>query len=778
MRRSGTGPARTLAGVVLVVGLLAFCAVTLPSVAAYRTSSAAPERGSAPASAGVPVDFGARAGFAPWHAADSVRTAPAERPQSVDVVFQPQNGSPLMTGGAGPIPVAAFAGARGLTPTEYAAAEQYFARDGLRVVHTWPDRLALSLEGTPAALDRAFGTTLRAGSYAGRPVVFPAVAPSLPSALEAEVAGVVGLASGFDTFSISLSSPHEIPRSPDGAPLSSNSTSTVTPGMARALYGLNGTSGLYNLSGGPPNASSQSIALVLWGAGYDPTDIATFYAEDYPSSFPLPVVTPYPIDGASPPSGSALGSSDPLTVEELTLDIEWSGSMAPGATLDPIYAPGPSSTNLTDAIETALSLHGVTAISMSFGAAESSDRSLASSWNSLFSEAAARQITVLAATGDTGGDANASCTGGPAPEYPATSPEVLAVGGTAVSIQRNLFGTITGFSEAAWADSGGGFSTQAAPSWQLNTTAKGAIEAGGGGRGTPDVSATASDDFIYFAGADQEADGTSFATPLWAGIIVGLDAHITGHRLGWFTDRLYYVATNQTLGGKYDGIADITSGGNCIDPQISTGWDPATGWGSPRATPLYEELAGSFVNLTLEESPSTVAPGGSVTIRVQVANWSTGAVIPDTPVQLRLEAGTSIGPCTGTFGSVSATSNATGWASAQMTVPVCFLGSHAIASASVTTDRLFGTNSTRIAVNLLGLVPALESLGNPPYSYALYAAVMASAVAAGGWLGRRRPPAPVTVPAGTPAPPAPVTPPAVPAPAAPAAGTPPPPAPG
>jgi len=737
MRRPIRSFRRSVVGTVFLVGLL-LAAGWFPanaSAAPVAHFAATPAAASAPAGGAA---FAARAGFAAWHAADSSSTVPATGSLSVDVVFDPQDHGSLPGVGHGSLPVARFAEARGLSEDAYAAAESYFARAGLTVTHTWPDRLALSLTGPPGALDAAFGTRLEAGMYADRPVVFPATPPSLPASLESEVAGVVGLSSGFDQFSIDLSATRAVV--PLGGPAgdASNSTNTITPGMARQMYNL---SELYNLSGGPSDASSESIALVLWGAGYDPSDISTFFAQDYPFAT-APALSYYPVDGAPAPSSSAPSSSDPLAVEELTLDIEWAGSAAPGAHLDAVY--GPTSSDLTDALETALSISGITVISMSFGAPESSDGSLGSSWGSLFTEAQERGITVLAATGDTGGDTNSSCAGGPAPEYPASATNVLAVGGTAVTVNRTVLGAITGYSESAWVDSGGGFSRLTpAPGWQTVGSAASAIRTGGGGRGTPDVSATASDNFLYYDGANQAADGTSFATPLWAGLVAELDAHI-GHPLGWFTDRLYHIAANLTRGGVDDGLRDITSGHNCIaaavgGPNGTLGWDAATGWGSPRAAIFYEDLAGSFVNLTLDAAPSTVAPGASVAVRVEVVNWSSGQPISNAPVVLRVASGTSVGPCTGTFDAIQVETNGTGWASAQLGVPACFLGAHATVTASVTTVRLYGTSSTHIAVNLLGLLPALEGLGDPPYSYLLYVGIVGAAVAAGGWLGRRRP---------------------------------------
>lgn len=766
MPRHGTPRAALVVGAVAVVGLLALALLASAGLAA-ATRPVSPEPAPRVAVSGASASFSERAGYAAWEAAETVGAAPAEAPQSVVVVFEPQNRTPIASAGPGPVPVARYARADGLTASAYAAAERYFESKGLTVTHAWPDRLAISLAGDPAALGRAFATRLLAGAYDGRAAVYPSVPPTLPAGLETEVAGVVGLSTGYVEFSYSLTPSGGAVGEANAAP---DASTPILPGNARAMYNV---SQLYNLTGASVFPRSEAIAVLLWGAGYAPSDVGTFYSDYFPSSLPAPTINAYPIDGAPAPSRSALTSSEPLDVEELTLDLEWSGSMAPGATLDAIYAPGPSVTNLSDAFEKALSLPNVTAISMSFGAPDASDGSLISAWKPLLSEAETRGITVLAATGDTGGDQNASCTGGPTPYYPSSDPSVLAIGGTAVTPSRNGLGMITGYSQSAWSGSGGGYSTVfRAPGWQLVGTAGTAIEAAGGGRGLPDVSGTAQDNFVYYDGKAQEADGTSFATPLWAGIVADVDAQL-GHSLGFFTDRLYHLVANQSTDPAHDGLVDVTSGSNCI-ASAAAGWDPATGWGSPRADTLFEEISGSFVNLSVAESPTTVAPGGTVAVQAQVTNASTGRPIDGIPVVVSLSADTDVGPCTGTFGSVSLLSNTSGWVSASLGVPACYLGSHARALASVSADRLYGHRSADFAVNLLGLLPALEPLGRFPYDLLLYAAILGAAMAAGGWIGRRPPSAPVArgpPPAAAPPPPAvvaPRPPPAAPVPPSPA----------
>jgi kumamolisin len=726
-RASWVGAAALLVLVVLIGAYL------VPSAGAQSLRAAPPIAVAPSPATGIPPvysdPFSARAGYANWYSAGVTGATPATGTQSVVVTFEPSSPDLFSTPafGAAPLSMAAIAGQFGLPADRYDAFEQYFQSQGLTVVHTWPDRLSLSLEGNAAAVGRAFGTTELTGSYAGHPATYPATPPVLPASLQPYVGSVLGLSSGFDTFSLPLAASG----SPIATPAQSNTP--VTPGILRQWYRV---SSLYNITSSPTYASHEAIAVLLWGDGYAPSDIQTFFSRFYPSGFPQPQIAAYPVDGAPSPSAAALNDPDRSAPQELTLDLEWAGSFAPGATLDAVYAPegpapsySPSSADMADALHQAILLPGVTTLSMSFGTPEQGDASLMGAWSTYLAEAEHEDITLLAATGDLGGDASAGCTGGPSPDYPATDPNVIAVGGTVVTLQQNLLGGVTGIAESGWIGSGGGYSTQfPAPSWQVSLNSH---------RGTPDVSGSASDNFLYYAGQQQVADGTSFATPLWAGLIAEMDA-LHGAPFGFLTPRLYAVGENESSGKIGDGLNDVTSGGNCVANAV-TGWDAATGWGSPRAVDLYEALTSSFVNLSIAVSPDAVAPAGSITISAHLANATTGDAIAGVPVVVSLVSDEDFGPCTGSFGSASPATDAAGDVNVAFTVPVCYLGSHAIASVAVISNGYYGLNSTTLPVNLLALVPSLEGITAYPGNIVGFIVIMAVASAIGGVLGMRGP---------------------------------------
>lgn len=757
-RRVRIGPVALVSCLALLLAAPVAAASTAPTTAAAAIEPAA----------GVPIDaaavysgsFADRAGYESWYSQSVSDAAPAAGPELAVVTFLPSSPSffsspPL---GAPPLSVAEIGDRYGLAPAAYASAESYFESMGLTIVHSGPDRLSLTVGGGAGALGRAFGTEIESGEYEGRAVTFPATSPSLPAGLESMVASVTGLSSGFDTFSL--------PSGLAGAPAANAPESTpdlITPAIARQIYDL---SSLYNVSGSSHYAVGEGIVLLLWGWGYDPSDLTAFFSNDYPASFPQPNVEFHPVDGAPIPSSGA--DNDPSNAtQELTLDLEWAGSMAPGATLDAVYAPdgpasdhySPTDATMTDALHEAVTgISGVSVISMSFGTPESASQGLAAAWATDLATAMQEGITLLAATGDFGGDAAADCSGGPSVDFPASSPDVIAVGGTAPVLARNFLGQVTGLAaESAWSGSGGGFSAlNPAPSWQEVGSAAAPIEANGH-RGLPDVAAAADYNYLYYRGTDSVAAGTSFATPLWAGLVTEMDS-LYGARLGFLTPRLYAVGANEESGKTPTGLADITGGTTCIG-TAGPGWDTETGWGSPRALLLYEDLTATFVDLTVSVSPSPVAPGSAVSVVARLSNRTSGAPLVGVPVAVSLSASDPNGPCAGVWGSATLPSNATGGVELAVTIPACYFGSHGTADVSVTSDGFYGTNSTTVAVNLLGLVPALAGIAAYPDNVASFVLIMGAASVVGYFLGRGRPRAPAQVPPTAPSPPGAIAPP-------------------
>jgi subtilase family serine protease len=215
--------------------------------------------------------------------------------------------------------------------------------------------------------------------------------------------------------------------------------------------------------------------------------------------------------------------------------------------------------------------------------------------NSALEYAAARHVTVVAASGDYGALGNGSTTPVEEVSLPASDPLVLAAGGTGLTANP-----LTGayISETAWNSSGGGFSRLfARPAYQQGVPGIGAM------RGVPDVAADASSGTsMAFAftvpGGGYELiglGGTSAAAPFWAGLIALADQE-AGHPLGFVNPAIYRIARGPLYRRAFH---DITTGNNTVvlggvtitGYQAGPGWDPVTGWGTPDAQVLIPLLA-------------------------------------------------------------------------------------------------------------------------------------------------------------------------------------------
>jgi kumamolisin len=746
--------------VVLATALLAVVALP-PGIAAPGPGPTPLPSPTAPGSAELPAALLAgpsiRMGFNTAIAQAVPTPAPATGTVTTVLTLWPSSSSFYLTPGPGTpaLTTAEVANQYGLSPAQYTALESYFLSRGISVVHAWPDRLFLTIAGPATAVGPAFGTTEMAGVYQGRPVVFASSVPSLPSPFREEVAAASGLTSDLSHFTlpfVSLPNPTQ-PLATSAGPLQGRTTSTVVPTAVHAMYGFDA---LYNYSGSSHWATGIGIALLLWGDGYAPSDLASFFSSSYPSQFPAPTIRYYPVDGAPTPSAAAF--NDPSTgPQELTLDIEWAGSAAPGATLDAVYAPdGPASNaysptdqSMEDALFEAVStVSGVKVLSMSFGTLDGADAAFQAAFSNSFHEATLKGITILAASGDTGGTATKGCRGEVAPQFPSTSPQVVAVGGTAPLLQENAFGSVTGLeSEPAWNLSGGGYSlSYPAPSWQLVGTAAPPIRASGM-RGGPDVAGPSSQNVFYFHGKVTYGQGTSFSTPMWAGLIAEMDA-VRGTPLGFVTPHLYAVGAAQATSAR-SGLVDITQGGNCLGPA-GTGWDTSTGWGSPRALPLFEQIAGTYVAVNLSASPRPVAPGGVLTADVRASNASSGRGLAALTVFVELDALGYSGPCGGVLATANGPTDANGTFSVGVPVPGCYFGTQVSLSVTVSANGYYGSNQTAVPVNLDGLSGVLAALQQYPYNVIGFVLIMVAATAVGLLVSarhkrrlqaRRRPPA-------------------------------------
>lgn len=384
-------------------------------------------------------------------------------------------------------------------------------------------------------------------------------------------------------------------------PFASAGATGLTPAQMRHAYGVDSI----NFNGITGDGAGQTIAIV--DAYDDPTAASDLQAFDRALGLPdAPSFTKLNQNGGTAlPGVDPAGKGNSWALEE-SLDIEWAHAIAPQANII-LYEANSSSYNdlITAAVNTARNNPNVTAISMSFGGGEFSSQT---SLDSYFTTPAGHTgVTFVASTGDNGSP------GG----YPSYSPNVIAVGGTTLSV--DAAGNYLG--EAGWSNGGGGVSTyEAEPSYQsaFQNTGK---------RTIPDVAMDADPNSgvavydSYDNGASTpwvQLGGTSLSAPMFAGIISIANQSRTQNGLGTLDGR------SQALPAIYQASSanfhDVTSGNNG-GYSATTGYDEVTGRGSPIANLLVSALAGSSGATITLSAPSSLTAKAVASTQVSLS-WS------------------------------------------------------------------------------------------------------------------------------------------------------------
>jgi subtilase family serine protease len=327
-----------------------------------------------------------------------------------------------------------------------------------------------------------------------------------------------------------------------------------TPSQIKVAYGLNQLSATGN---------GQTIAIVDAYGSPNITNDLTVFCKQYGLS-PANLTIAYPGGKTKTNAGWAL---------ETSLDVEWAHSIAPNAKILLVVAKSASISDLLIAIDYATS-HGAQVVSNSWGGSEFSSEA---SYESHFQHSG---TVYVASSGDNGAGV----------EWPAASQNVLAVGGTTLTLDSNN----NYISESGWSGSGGGTSTfMPMPSYQSNWST-----IVGSHRGVPDVAFDADPntgvavyDSTTYNGQSGwfEVGGTSFSAPAWAAMIALADqgriSPLTSVNV--ITD-LYNLAGTTGSTGYQTNYHDITQGNNGYNAQ--PGYDLVTGIGSIKANNLISAI--------------------------------------------------------------------------------------------------------------------------------------------------------------------------------------------
>ena len=481
----------------------------------------------------------------------------------------------------------------GPTQQDYNTAIAFAQENGFTVVATSRNRLNIQIAGTVADIQRAFHVTMRTYQHPTENRIFysPDREPTVDLPFQ------LWHISGLSNYSI----PH--PAGLTRRPASSGAKSGATTGsgpsasflgsdMRAAYYGATSLTG-----------SGQSLGLLEY-YGTDLADLQTYYT-NIGQTYPGSIIHLDSTDGTSTSCVDSRSGGDCDDTEQ-TLDMTQALGMAPGLSSLVMYV-GSTDSAIFNAMATASPLNAQLSSSWTWSPADPSTD------NPYFEEFAAQGQNLFQAAGD---DGKWTTSGSGSEIFPADDVYITSVGGTDLETS-SAAGPWA--SETAWSDGGGGISPNkfALPSWQTSAAA-GCSSCSKSYRNGPDVSANAN--FTYYVCADQttctanEYGGTSFAAPLWAGFLALVNQQSVANgngALGFINPTLYTIGA----GSSYDSdFHDITSGSNGY--SATTGYDLASGWGSPNGVNLVNALAGSASTtpgFTLTASPGSlsIAQGSS-----------------------------------------------------------------------------------------------------------------------------------------------------------------------
>jgi subtilase family serine protease len=349
-----------------------------------------------------------------------------------------------------------------------------------------------------------------------------------------------------------------------------------TPAQIRHAYGVDRVS---------EDGTGQIIGIV---SAYDSPsvagDVATFIQTfGLPSMHGLPGTSPCTVrDGPHPCFQRLYLGSKPSYqddwVTETCLGVEWAHAIAPGADILLVEAAQGEFADLLPAVDRVVD-GGARVVAMSWGSLEFADE-LA------FDEHFKRPgITFVASAGDAGNGVT----------YPASSPYVVAVGGTSLRLDGQ--GAVV--AEDAWVGSGGGVSAyEPEPAYQTRY----GLPKTDGRRALPDVAYSADAHFgfpvynsasHYGRGGWFRLGGTSAGVPQWAAIVALANQRRGGQTLSsadLASSPLYRAAGANDYRQNF---RDVVSGinGDCNRCRAGAGYDFVTGLGAPRVDHLVPFLA-------------------------------------------------------------------------------------------------------------------------------------------------------------------------------------------
>src|SRR5208282_1648819 len=482
----------------------------------------------------------------------------------------------------------------GADPADLAKVEAFAKENGLRVTDSTASQRTVTLSGTAPAYSKAFGVDLK--MYKSGDVAYRGREGDIliPENLQGIVTSVTGLdnrpfAKAHYRVARGTARAAGVGEAAHRSAAAASVPTGFTPPQLASLYNFP-----KNLDG-----TGQTIAILELGGGFHSQELTTYFQNLGISKPPSVSAATYTNGGTNSPGTNALDPNNPDV--EVMLDIEVSGSIAPGAKIVVYFAPDATDQSFLGVMNAILgdNVNKPNIVSISWGGPEDeATAQFRTEFDQLLQSAASLGITVCVAAGDNGSADlaadNPNWDGKAHVDFPASDPFALACGGTQLTASSTA---IT--QEVVWDDgkndgTGGGVSRFfALPSYQQNAGVPPAADpAGPVMRGVPDVAGDAAPSSGYRIVCDGTSfpdpsqglppvGGTSAVAPLWAGLIARINQGLN-KSAGFINPLIYAAPANATF-------RDITQGNNG-DYKAGAGWDACTGLGTPNGQSLLQTL--------------------------------------------------------------------------------------------------------------------------------------------------------------------------------------------
>jgi hypothetical protein len=539
----------------------------------------------------------------------------------------------------------------GVAAATFDAVRSWVLRDGLTAVWSAGSRDVLALSGTVAQAERTFHVAIdRYRTAAGKRFYANTAGPTVPAGMSVE--GLFGLNNLLAMHRGPIGPSRAVLKTPGARTNQSECEGSTCIGLTtpQDLWSVYDQPGGYR---GNPNGNlkvdyGQGQQMAIFGEGQTGPVVDNLREFESLNKLPRVPVTVVRVDGPK------ANYSDNSGEGEWDLDSQASTGMSPDVSRLVFYF----GTSLSDADVENMFAHwaddpnGPLQANASFGeceenpvgnalastpAAYSAGEAFTIATEAALEKAVLEGRTLFSSAGDTGStcpvvpvNLNGVAYQVPGVNYPASSPYVVAVGGTVLYTTSKTPPTRS--EEYAWTYGGGGTSDIfPEPKWQkaisavngecLSTDKGGTATPGTTCRGVPDVAAQSGDIVSNGYGieasgqTDYPGAGTSLSSPLWMGMWTRIQAAAYGHRNCKANGAVSFPGNGFAAPALYAAYAKDASkdffdigGGTSSPPTVNgeyhsgPGWDYLSGMGAPDVTNLIKDI----------DRNSTLAPADPV----------------------------------------------------------------------------------------------------------------------------------------------------------------------